>query len=147
MSGVCIDKLPHSCGTKKGLQVFADTETGKVNGFCFSCKTFVANPYGEEKTIENVTLPKAKTEKEIQAEIAEVSGFPVLDASSRKLRAKHLDLFGIKISVSEEDGSTPQAMYFPMHKNGKLTGYYVKTLSSPKYTWAIGDVKGVEPFG
>jgi twinkle protein len=147
LSGVCIDKLPHSCGTKKGLQVFADTETGKVNGFCFSCKTFVANPYGEEKTIENVTLPKAKTEKEIQAEIAEVSGFPVLDASSRKLRAKHLDLFGIKISVSEEDGSTPQAMYFPMHKNGKLTGYYVKTLSSPKYTWAIGDVKGVEPFG
>jgi hypothetical protein len=36
MSGVCIDKLSHSCGTRKGLQVFADEETGKVNGWCFS---------------------------------------------------------------------------------------------------------------
>src|SRR5690606_3685750 len=54
---------------------------------------------------------------------------------------------GIKTSLSEEDGKTPTAMYFPMYVKGKMTGYYVKTLSEPKYTWSIGEVKGAEPFG
>lgn len=145
--GVCIDKLPHSCGTTKGLQVFADSESGKVNGFCFSCHKFIANPYGEEKTIDEVELPAPKTEAEIQAEIAEVAGYPVVDLPSRKLRASDLERFGIKVSMSEYDGKTPYAMYKPMTKNGKLVGYYVKTLSEPSFTWSIGDVKNADPFG
>lgn len=147
MSGVCIDKLPHSCGTRQGLQVYANPETGKVDGFCFSCKKRVANPYGEEKTIDDVDLPKPKTPEEIEAEIAEIDGYPVVDIRQRRLRAKYLEEFGIKIAMSEKDGVTPSAMYFPMHVKGKLSGYYVKTLSEPKYTWSIGEVKGAEPFG
>ena len=122
--GVCIAKLPHSCGTKRGLQVFADSETGKVNGFCFSCKTFVANPYGVEKSISEVDLPKPKSEAEIEAEIAEISGYPIVDVKSRKLRAKYLEEFGVRIGLSEEDGETPYATYFPQERDGKLIGYY-----------------------
>lgn len=147
MSGICIDKLPHSCGTRQGLQVFADAETGKVNGFCFSCRKWVANPYGKEVTVDEVELPEPKTEAEIEAEIAEVDAFQVMDIPSRKLRGKYLDKFGVKISVSEADGKTPTAMYFPIHKKGKLSGYYIKTLDEKKYTWSIGDVRGGEPFG
>lgn len=147
MAGICIDKLPHSCGTTKGLQVYADPETGKVDGWCWSCKTFVANPYGEEKTIDEVELPKQKTPEEIKAEIAEISGYPTKDVAQRKLRAKYLQEFGIKTSVSEEDGKTPQIMYFPMCVDGKHTGYYAKTLNENKVTWSLGEVKGAEPFG
>lgn len=147
MAGICIDKLPHSCGTTKGLQVFADPETGKVNGFCFSCRKFVANPYGTEKTIDEVELPEPKSEAEIAAEMAEVDGFPVVDVSKRKLRASDLTDWGIKVSLSEEDGETPYGIYFPMERDGVLSGYYVKTLSEPSYTFAIGDVKAAEPFG
>lgn len=147
MSGVCIDKLPHSCGTRKGLQVFADTETGKVNGYCFSCKTFVANPYGEEKTIDDVELPEEKTPEQIQQEIAEVSGYDVVDLPSRKLRASNLKNFGVKVALSEEDGKTPTHMYVPTEESGALTGYYVKTLSSPSHSWAIGDVKNCDLIG
>lgn len=145
--GVCVAKLPHSCGTRKGLQVFADPETGRLNGFCFACAKPVLNPYGEEKSIKDIELPKAKTEAEIQAEIAEVSGYPIMDIKSRKLRAKFLDMFDIRIGLSEEDGKTPYAMYFPQTRDGKLVGYYVKTLSKPSYTWSIGDVKKADPFG
>lgn len=145
--GVCIAKLPHSCGTKQGLQVFANPETGNVNGFCFSCSKFIANPYGVEKHISEIDLPKPKTEAEIQAEIAEVSGYPILDVKSRKLRAKYLEEFGVHIGMSEEDGVTPYAMYFPQEKGGNIVGYYVKTLSKPSFTWSIGDVKGANPFG
>lgn len=145
--GICIDKLPHSCGTKDGLQVFADEETGKVNGYCFSCGTFVANPYGEEKTVDDVTLPKAKSKKEVEQELAEIEILPILDLPSRKLRAKYLEHFGIKVAVSEKDGKTPSATYFPMTKNGEVTGYYVKTLGDKKFEWSVGDVKNAEPMG
>ncbi len=145
--GVCIDKLPHNCGTKKGLQVFVNEETGRIDGYCFACKTAVRHPYGEEKTINEVELPEPKTPEQIQAELAEVDTFPVVDVPSRRLRAKDLEKFGIKVSLSEYDGKTPYAMYFPQEKEGKVTGYYVKTLSEPSFTWSIGDVKDADPFG
>lgn len=147
MAGVCIDKLPHSCGTRQGLQVFADSETGKVNGFCFACSTFVSDPYGKEVKVADLEVPKPKTKEQIEEELAEVSSYKVLDCPMRKLRAKNLDKFGIRISLSEEDGETQTAMYFPMFVKGILSGYYVKTLSKPSHTWSIGEVKGAEPFG
>src|SRR5690606_31167968 len=88
-----------------------------------------------------------KTPEQIIEEIAEIDGYPTVDVKARRLRGHYLELFGIKTSLSEEDGKTPTAMYFPMYVKGKMTGYYVKTLSEPKYTWSIGEVKGAEPFG
>lgn len=145
--GTPIDKLPHSCGTSQGLQVFADEETGKVNGYCFACSTFIANPYGKEKSIDEVDLPAPKSEEEVLEEMADVFTYPCVDVPSRKLRKKHLDEFNISVGLSEEDGKTPTHMYFPQRIKGVLTGYYVKTLVGPKLTWSIGDVKGAEPFG
>lgn len=147
MTGIVIDKLSHSCGTRKGLNVFADKETGKVNGFCFACSSFVANPYGEERTIDQVELPEPKTEEQIRAEIAEVDGYPTVDVKRRRLRAKYLEAFDIKIALSEEDGKTPSVMYFPITKKGKRTGYYCKTIGDNSITWSLGDVREGEPFG
>ncbi|MAQ19382.1 MAG: hypothetical protein CMN30_31860 [Sandaracinus sp.] len=143
----CIDKLPHSCGTRKGLQVFVDEESGKVNGWCFNCQTFIANPYGEERHVDDLDLPPPKTEEEIEEEIGLISGYPTVTTLSRKLRAEDLEVFGIKTALSEHDGKTPTHMYFPMTKKGKITGYYVKTLTEPKHTWSVGDVKEADLFG
>lgn len=144
---VCIDKLPHDCGTDSGLQVFADEEKGTVNGWCFACSTFVAHPYGEPKSLEDVDLPEPKSEQEIQAELLEVTSLPVVDVRKRKLRARYLEMFGAKTSISEEDGKTPTAIYYPMWVEGKQSGYYVKTLSEPSHQWSIGNVKKAEPLG
>lgn len=145
--GVLIDRLPHKCGTKKGMSVFAD-EDGGVNGYCFACNTFVPHPYGAPKTIDDLPEPKVKTEAEIAAELAEVEGYQVLDIPERKLRAKNLDKFGIKVAVSEADGKTPQAMYFPYYKKGKLCAYKIKTvgLGEHNQTYWIGDGKDVDLF-
>lgn len=143
---VCIDKIAHSCGTRKGLQVFADEETGKVNGYCFSCKTFVANPYGKEVSIDDVEIPEAKSEEQIKEELAQVPGLPVKDLPTRRLRAADLDDFGVKVGLSEEDGKTPSEVYFPITNKNKVSGYYVKTVSKPSYQWSIGDVKGGDLF-
>ena len=143
---VCIDKIGHDCGTRKGLQVFAQ-EDGSINGYCFSCRKFVPNPYGEPKTVDDVEMPKVPTPEEIAALLAEIDGYPVVDVPSRKLRARDLEVFGIKVSLSEQDGKTPTAMYFPMTKEGVITGYYVKSLGDKKMIWSVGDVKDCDPFG
>ncbi|NOQ73262.1 MAG: hypothetical protein GQ574_14745 [Crocinitomix sp.] len=147
MSGVCVDKLSHSCGSRQGLQVYANSETGKVDGYCWSCKTWVPNPYGEEKTIDQVDLPEPKSEAQIQEELAAIDGYYVQDLPHRKLRADSLAKFNIKVGVSEEDGKTPSETYFPITKGGKTTGYYVKTAFKPTKQWSIGGVKDGDLFG
>lgn len=146
MAGACIDKLPHSCGTRRGLQVFANPETGKVNGYCFACSTFVPNPYGEEKKIEDVELPEPKSEEEIKAEISEILALPSVDVRKRRLRGKYLEKFGVRVGLSEKDGKTPEVLYFPIYKLGVLSGFYCKLIETGM-TWSVGDVKKGEPFG
>lgn len=141
--GIQIDQLPHECGTKKGLKVFAQ-EDGSIDGYCFACGTAVKNPYGEERTIENVPKRREKTEKEIQEEIAEVDGYQTLDIPSRRLRAKTLEKFGAKVSVSEADGETPTAIFWPVTKEGKHTGYHVKVLDKSCPPFNMGDTKGCD---
>ena len=141
MAGVQIDALPHKtdrCHTKTGLKVFAQ-EDGSVNGFCFACGTFVKDPYGDGRTVENLPKRKEKTEEEIKAEIAEVSSYPIVSVASRKLRESTLAKFGAHVSMSEIDGVTPTAIYWPVTKGGKHTGYHVKVLdkSCPPYNIGV----------
>ena len=93
MSGVQIDALPHSCGTKRGLKVFAEDD-GSLSGWCFACSTFVRDPYGDGRTVDTLPKRREKTEEEIAAEIAEVSSYPVVSVAERKLRASTLEKFG-----------------------------------------------------
>jgi twinkle protein len=146
VAGQCLDKLPHSCGSKRGLQVFAG-EDGNVNGYCFSCGTFVPNPYGEARTNESLPTPHVKTEEEVKEELYEVATYPSLTIESRKLRSDVLEHFGVKTSVDERDGRTPTAAYYPYYINGKLVGYKIKSLDGKKSFYSIGTLKNVDLFG
>lgn len=148
--GVCLQKIPHSCGTRTGLQVFARDEDGSVDGYCFSCGTYVRHPYGEERAANTLPAPEVKTEAQIEAEIAEVSSYQFLPLDYKKLSAEALEEFGVRVSVSEADGHTPEVIYYPYYKSGKLKGYKCKLIpkeGEQKRVWSIGDVKDVDPFG
>jgi len=145
MAGICIDKIPHSCGTRKGLQVFVD-EDKNINGFCFSCGTYVADPYGTGETKFTGEI-KIKTDEEKEEELYEIATYPTVDIKTRKLRADTLELFGVRTSLSESDGVTPTAAYYPYRKSGKISGYRVKTLDGSKKFYSIGDLKDVDLFG
>lgn len=146
--GQCIDRLPHSCGTREGLQVFVQ-EDGSVDGYCFVCSTYVRHPYGHETHAKDINV-KIKTPEEIQAEIAEISGYQCLDLPHRKLRKESLEFYGVRVGVKEEDGVTPEAVYFPYKKNGRITGYKVKLIekvNGKKKIWSVGDTKDCDLFG
>ena len=139
MSSRVVERSNHICGTKQGNVTFIDEETGRISSYCFACSskttpTLVAS---------DVQPAKVKTDAEIKAEIAEVGTYQFLDLPERKLRASTLEKFGVRVSVSEQDGKTPQARYFPYTKQGKLVGYKVK---SGEYTYSLGDIKGADLF-
>lgn len=144
--GQCLAKLPHSCGSKSGLQVFARDEDDTVDGYCFACNTYVRNPYDEERKASSLPAPRVRTEAEVRAELAEIDGYPTVALDKRKLSASGLEEFGIKIGLSEEDGKTPELAYFPYTKDGRTVGYKVKLLSNGR-VWSVGDLKGVDFFG
>lgn len=144
----CIEKIKCSeCGSNN-LQVFQEEEGGPYTGFCFNPKhyKFIPNPYGENYDLDSIPKPKIKTEDEIQEEIAEVWSYPIVDVADRKLRASTLEAFGARVSMSEKDGTTPTAIYWPVTANGKQIGWHVKSLGKnaqgKRYIWNIGNTKG-----
>lgn len=145
--GECLLKLPHSCGSRAGLQVF-EKEDGTVDGWCFSCRTYVRHPFGEERRLDDIPKRErvGRTKEEIEQEIAEIAGYPVVDLADRRLRAADLDHYGVKIGLSEEDGKTPKFHYYPYRKDGELVAYKVRLIEN-KRMWSLGDQSDVDFFG
>ena len=79
--GKCVEKLPHSCGSRRGLQVF-QKEDGSYDGFCFSCGTAVTDPY-KDKPEGYKPAYNPKTDEEIQEEIDEVKEFQTVALKAR----------------------------------------------------------------
>ena len=147
--GYQIDSLPHKtdkCNSRQALKVFKQ-EDGSVNGFCYSCGTFVPHPYGEGFDTSKIPEKKVKTLEEIAEELEEISTYKVIDVPTRKLRKSSLEKFGVKVAVSERDGTTPFALYFPMKRKGQITGYHVKMIDPPEgwtKAYNIGDSKDID---
>lgn len=146
--GICVEKLPHhtdNCNSSNGLQVF-QKEDGSYSGWCFACSTYVPNPYNDKvKPFSKVVI--RRSQKEIDKELNEIeSTYPILDLPERKLRRESLDHFGIKIGVSEVDGTTPTLHYYPYYKDGVLVAYKVRIIEN-KVMWSVGNQSNVDLFG
>ncbi len=143
----CLEKIGHpACGSSDALQVYAN-EDGNATGYCFSCGTYVPDPYGDGRKVEPKPTP---SEEDIALMVAEVGTYPIASVKERMLSEKDFTPWDIRMSVSEEDGVTPTAYYFPVEQGkGKVEGYYVKTIpkEGKSIMYAIGNVKGGMPFG
>lgn len=143
----CIEKLPHrtdKCNSGNGLQVYLNDDGG-YTGYCWACNTYVHDPYHDKpKDFKPAVIFKSK--EEIQEEIEEVNDYQTLALPDRKLRAQSLSYYGIKIGVSESDGTTPVAHYYPYYRDSELVGYKARLIESKKM-WSIGDLKVVDLFG
>ncbi len=145
--GICLEKLPHDeCGSSNALQVF-EGDDGLANGYCFACDSFVRHPYGAPKDAKDIPRTKiTKTPEEIEAEIEEIQSYPVVDLKDRLLRKKNLEYYGIKIGMSQYDGTTPRAHYYPYTKDGKIVRYKCRIIEN-KMMFSIGHEKDVDLFG
>ena len=141
-----LERLPHSCGSRRGLQVIRE-EDGKVSGYCFSCREYVRHPYGDDKPEDYVPPDlKERTPKDHQKEINEILEYGVQKLNDRHLNAATLDYFGIKIGVSEQDGSTPFSHHYPYKKGSELRAFKNRIIDT-KQMWVTGDTADVDLFG
>lgn len=143
----CLEKLPHvtdKCNSADALQVF-QKDDGSYDGYCFSCGTYVPDPY-KDKPAGYKPARIRKTPEEIQKEIEDVSQYRTVALPDRKLRADSLAHFGIRIGVSETDGNTPVTHYYPYYRGDDLVAYKVRLIEN-KRMWTIGDQTDVDLFG
>lgn len=145
MSSEVVDRLPHSCGSRRGLNVFHN-EDGTYSGWCFSCKTYVPDPYGDKPADYKPPAGFKKSPEEIAKEIEAISKFKSFALKDRGLSKETCEYFGIVCSVSEENGEDIVAHYYPYTRNGELSAYKVRMVESKKF-WGVGSVKNVELFG
>ena len=145
MGGKNIEKLPHSCGSRDGLQVF-EAEDGTYNGYCFACDTVVDDPYHDKPRGYKPKVGKKKTQEEIEQEIKEIEECVPRTVDSRKLHELALKQFGIRIGVSPVDGKTPTIAYFPIEKDGKVVKYKAKSIKTKKM-WHVGSADDPDLFG
>jgi twinkle protein len=143
----CIEKLPHrtdKCNSGDGVQVFMDT-AGKYSAYCFACSTYIPDPY-QDKPKDYKPAVAFRSPKQIEEEIEQISKYKVVDLPERKLKKASLDYFGVKIGLSEQDGTTPHSHYYPYYKEDKLIAYKVRLIENKKF-WAVGSTKDVDLFG
>jgi archaellum biogenesis ATPase FlaH len=80
---------------------------------------------------------KGKMKKEdnyvAKEKVTEVEKFPILECKERGIRQETLDIFGVRAGLSQVDGKTVEAYYFPsFNKKGKIVGYMKQDLTKSK---------------
>lgn len=135
-NNVCVEKLPHSCGSSDALQVFYNNDTEEFTGYCFSCGTYVPNPYEDGSAPKSI--PKGKSAEEIEKEIKEIQSLPDYNGDIRSIKKKYFDYYGFKVGLSRIDGVTPAVLYRPAYfvESRALAGYCAKILETKQEWWA-----------
>ena len=146
--GICVEKLPcPDCGSSDSLQSFYDEEKDTHYSICFGQCGLApkGNPYkdGEAPKVE------AKTQEQIDEEIREIQecmNFNPTKKTYRGMPGRTFKSWGVRLLVSEYDGTTPYATGFPMSDEGSLVGWKVITLKGKKF-FSVGGTKDCDPFG
>lgn len=141
-----IEKLPHSCGTRKGLQVF-EQEDGTYDGYCYSCNTYVPDPYENKPEGYKPQAPLVRSPEEIQKVLQAISKYPTAPIRDRLLTREALLYYGIVTGMDEERGAEPVTAFLPYYDDDEnLVQYKVRPLNVKKM-WSEGNGKDPNLFG
>lgn len=140
-----VERLPHSCGTKRGLQVFMQDD-GNYDGYCYSCSTYVKNPYDAHNKDYIPPKPQVKSQDDINKELANISKLPTEACPKDKLDKETLEHFGVKLGFDRETAQEIRSHYYPYERDGVVTSYQVKVLEG-KIFFFVGNTRSIEPFG
>lgn len=137
MPGICVEKIG-------SIQIFLKDD-GTYDGYDFANNKYIPDPYKDKpKDYRPVKLRKSK--EQIAAELAEIEDFQTVALPDRKLKKESLEYFGVKIGLSEQDGTTPVTHYYPYTREGEVVGYKVRLIEN-KRMWSVGDQGNVDLFG
>lgn len=120
------------CGSSDGKQVFVQ-EDGTQNSYCFACETY--DPMQDTPKI------KYKQEESTVMTMPDISNLKSLEIPDRLIRKDTVEYYGVRLALSEVDGTTVTEHYYPDHNNGELIGYEVRDCINKNFK-SIGTRKG-----
>ena len=93
----------------------------------------VHSGYFKKSKIKRATVKKNYSNYEEKETIQEVMQYPILGLPLRGITQEAAQVFGIRSSVSVEDGKTVTASYFPYYnKQGELVAFKKRDWTVPK---------------
>lgn len=140
--GVLLEKTAHEkCGSSDALAVYQHDD-GKVDGYCWSCGGYEADPYGtgEHKTMTH------KQSQQHKFTVQDVYTLKCEGLPHRGLRKEIAEYFNIRVEMDTMTGTQLQSVFYPGIKHGQITGYKERKVSDKSFR-AVGDMKGIELFG
>ena len=144
----CVEKIfhddPNCSSPNKSLQVFLNDDD-TFTGTCFSCGTFVKNPYKQGEEPDPKNLPK-KSAEDVEEEIQDIRACGSLHYNHRSIPIEDWNYYHVKLLYNEFDGKTPYAIAHPYTQNKKIVGYKVKLLKK-KVMWSVGNTQGADLYG
>lgn len=147
MSGILVGRTGHSCGSRQGLNLY-EQQDGRIDGFCFSCRTYEADPLGGN-TMEKAGVERSsRSPEEVKKELDEISHYPVMGLDDRKIGKATVDYFNVRVSLDQERQEKVEVHYYPYesYDTGETSGYKFRIVEG-KIIRSIGNCKRVLPFG
>lgn len=144
-SGINVGRMPHHCGSRKGLNLY-EQENGNIDGFCFSCKKYEEDPLNGN-TMEKAGIARtAKTKEEIEEEINEIDTYPISGLDDRKIGKGTMEYFKCRVALDQERQEKVEMHFYPYKGVKEGRGYKVRLVEG-KRIWSVGSMKDVYPFG
>ena len=115
-----------------------------ITSYCYGCEEAKGDPYSGTKVVRK----KVKTDAELRQDAEVIRGckFFKPKGSYRGIPSKYFKSWGLRLLLSEFDGTTPYAIGFPYSNGGKLSGWKARALKKKSF-FAIGKKTGSDPFG
>lgn len=139
-----------SCDSSDAMAVYEkEGDDGDLfkDGYCFSCRTYFSVSKMEGKTLTVNEYSQTKDSEKSGLTPEEVSKFKTSGSRKRGIRKDFMEMYGVKMQF-REDGSVSHH-YYPVTKNGEITGYKPRELPKNFGLKQVGDTKakGAELFG
>lgn len=163
----CVAKLPcTSCDSSKSLQVWRIVEGDKEyhNAYCFKCNKFEPNPPGftNLKDVQDIhtgtdsssgsfltrssTQYPTKQKPELSEVLEDFKTYPIRALEHRGILRATCEKYGVRVSLSPNDGETIVSHKYPYYKKGLLSGYKERIVEG-KIFYSKGDCKDASLFG
>jgi len=127
------------CSSSDAMALY-EHEDGSVDGYCWSCDTYISDPMGEEKVMKK----NEKADVSSYENVEDILKYPMRELTSRGISLDAAQKYGVRVSTNQTTGEI-DAHYYPYVKNGRVVGYNKRSL--PKSFHAVGDRKDPTLFG
>lgn len=146
MKKIIGDSACPSCQAKgrdsKGNHLILFKEGEKKWGFCNRCRHHEVFEVGY-----HIPIRTEKSPETIKAELDDVLEYPTQPLTTRKISRTTAEWFGVRVGLSEANGSEVVEHYYPRTRNLELCAFNVRILD-PKAFYYRGSPKGgTDPFG